>query len=123
MTDSIYQTPGTRVRWGNVREWCLAAFQLDRRRSSEKRNRDLTTHSGCMPLSMIYAETDIEAIETALYLLKYGPSYLCRPTRGNRAAHPSTPVIVALNNRATVLKREADVIPHGDNWIAMKNCE
>lgn len=119
----IYRTPGTRVEWSNVREWCFAAFNLDRRRSSEKRNRDLTTHSGCMPLSMIYAETDLEAIETAVYLLKYGPSYLCRPTRGNRAAHPSTPIIVALSNRAAVLRRQADDIPTGGNWKAMKSGE
>jgi len=118
MTNPVYRTPGTTVTWSSVTEWCLAAMKLDRRRLSQKRNRDLTTHSGCMPLSMIYAETDLEAIETAVFLLKSGPKYLCRPTRGNRAEHPSTPIIVALNNRAAVLRREADVIPEGDNWKA-----
>ena len=121
MTRTIYRTPGTLVTWGNVREWCMAAFKLDRRRSSEKRNRDLKTHAGIMPLSMIYAETDLEAIECAIYLLKQGPSYLCRPERGYRADHPSTPIIVALSNRAAVLRREADVMPTGDNWNAVSN--
>lgn len=123
MKQNVYRTPGTTVTWSSVTDWCLAAMKLDRRRSSRKRNRDLTTHAGIMPLSMIYAETDLEAIECALYLLKRGPSYLCRPERGYRENHPSTPIIVALNNRAAVLRRMADQIPAGDNWKAVNSSE
>lgn len=66
---------------------------------------DPATHSGCMPLPMIYAETDLKVIERALHLLKFGPPPLCRPERGYRADRPSTPVIVAHKNRMAVLKK------------------
>ncbi len=116
MTRISYRTPGTRVWWSSVEEWCTAGIKLSQRRLSHKRNRDLATHSGCMPLTMIYAETDLKVIERALHLLKFGAPPLCRPERGYRADHPSTPVIVALKNRIAVLKKEEDVIPAGDNW-------
>lgn len=120
MTRYIYTTPGTRVRWSNVVEWCAAAWKLNSRRWSRKMRRDLETHAMCMPLDMIKIEDDLEAIESAVWLLKYGPTGLQRPQRGHHGDHPTTAVIVALNNRAAVLRREADVIPQGDNWKAMK---
>ncbi|MEM8976049.1 MAG: hypothetical protein AAGD43_28620 [Pseudomonadota bacterium] len=72
---------------------------------------------------MDYAETDLKVIEQALYLLKFGPSPVCRPEHGYRADHPSTPVIVALKNWMAVLKKEEDMIPAGGNWMAMKTLD
>lgn len=72
-----------------------------------------------MPLAMIAIEDDLEAIEAAIWLLTRGPAYLIRPQRGSRANHPTTPIIVALNNRARILKREVDNMPRGANWTAV----
>ncbi|ATF04065.1 hypothetical protein PhaeoP75_04466 (plasmid) [Phaeobacter gallaeciensis] len=119
MTRYSYRTPGTALWWSNVAEWCACAHRLDQRRSSGKRNCDLETHGGCMPLAMIAIEDDLEAIEAAIWLLTRGPAYLIRPQRGSRADHPTTPIIVALNNRAAILKREADNMPRGANWTAV----
>lgn len=116
-----YRTPGTRVQWSNVAEWCAAAWTLDRRRWSRKARRDLETHAMCMPLAMIKIEVDLEAIEEAVKLLKYGPTGLQRPQRGHRGDHPTTAIIVALNNRAAVLRRQTDDIPTGGNWNAIKS--
>ncbi len=120
MTQYIYTTPGTRVRWSNVAEWCAAAWTLDRRRWSRKARRDLETHAVCMPLAMIKIENDLEAIEEAVKLLKYGPTGLQRPQRGHRGDHPTTAIIVALNNRAAVLKRAADNIPQCEQTVDQK---
>ena len=40
-----YRTPGTKLWWGNVAEWCSCGYVLNRRRLSRKRNRDLETHA------------------------------------------------------------------------------
>lgn len=52
-TITEYRTPGTRLWWSNVREWCDCGYVLNRRRLSHKRNRDLETHGMCMPLDLI----------------------------------------------------------------------
>ncbi|OBY26782.1 hypothetical protein A9D60_17480 [Leisingera sp. JC1] len=73
----------------------------------------------CMPLEMIKIEQDLEAIEIALWLYRKGPTGLQRPQRGKRGDHPSTPIIMALQNRAMMLRRSADEIPQGANWRAV----
>lgn len=60
------RTPGTRLWWSNVREWCDCGYALNRRRLSRKRNRDLETRGMCMPLDLIYRETDLEAVDLVL---------------------------------------------------------
>lgn len=113
-----YTTPGTRLSWSNVSEWVEAARALDRRRCSEARSRALRNHGGVMPREMIQRETDAQAIEAALDLLKYGPPGLARPPKGARGTHPTTPVIMDLMNRLAVLGRDEE-LPRGDNWTAM----
>lgn len=115
-----YRTPGTRLWWSNVQEWCTCAWTLERRRLSAKRNRDIETHAICVPLEMIKIESDLDAIEQAVELYKHGPKGIRRPQRGHRGEHGSTPIIVALQNRAAVLRREADALPKGENWSAVQ---
>lgn len=114
-----YRTPGTRLWWSNVREWCDCGYVLNRRRLSRKRNRDLETHAMCLPLKLIYGEPDLEAIDLAIWFYRQGPIGIRRPQRGARAYHPSTPIFVALNNRRAVLVRDLDAVPEGDNWRAV----
>lgn len=114
-----YRTPGTRLWWSNVAEWCDCAHQLNRRNLSAKRRVDLETHGGCVPLEMIAIEEDLSAIEAAVFLLKYGPIGLRRPQRGERINHATTPVLMALNNRAAILRRKSDHMPPGANWLAV----
>lgn len=118
MTRLLYQAPGTRLWRSNVEEWCDRACQLNRRRLSRKRHRDLETHGMCMPLRMIEIEDDIEAIDRAPWLFTEGPTGLQRPQRGTRGDHPTTPIIMALKYRKALLKREADEIPQGANGRA-----
>ena len=118
MTSPRYTTPGTRVSWGTVSEWIEAAHKINARRLSRHRNRALENHAGALPREVINLETDIEKIQRALHLFKYGPTGLARPTRGHRANHPSTPVIVDLSNRLAVLERSNGMRP-GANWPAV----
>ncbi len=113
-----YRTPGTRLWWSNVREWCECGYVLNRRRLSHKRNRDLETHAMCMPLDMIYRETNLEAVNLAIWFYRHGPIGVRRPQRGARGDHPSTPIFVALMNRRANLVRDQDDIPEGGNWRA-----
>ncbi|MEM1363433.1 MAG: hypothetical protein AAGF94_17265, partial [Pseudomonadota bacterium] len=74
-----YRTPGTRVTWSSIGEWVAAARQIDCRRLSAQRRRALEAHGGCLPRILIDIEADLDAIEEALYLLKYGPTGLGAP--------------------------------------------
>ena len=119
MTQIIeYRTPGTRLWWSNVREWCDCGYVLNRRRLSHKRNRDLETHGTCMPLDLIYRETDLEAVDLAIWFYRHGPIGVRRPQRGHRGDHPSTPIFQALMNRRAILVRDQDGISERDNWQA-----
>ncbi|QDI74478.1 hypothetical protein [Leisingera sp.] len=68
---------------------------------------------------MIEIENNLEAVEDALWLYKRGPTGLQRPQRGKRGEHPTTPIIMALQNRAAILRRAVDDIPQGANWRAV----
>lgn len=114
-----YNTPGTRLWWSTVGEWVDVAQRLDRRRYSSARNRALAAHGGALPRDVILAEQDLEVIESAISLLKYGPRDLARPQRGSRAGHPTTPVLMDLMNRRRDLLGEPDQMLTGDNWRAV----
>ncbi len=118
MTHYQYTTPGTRFTWSDVSEWVDAAYRIDGRRLGAARNRALAAHGAVMPRELINRETDVPSLEAAIHLLKYGPPGLARPSKGARANHPTTPVIMDLMNRLAVLKRR-DQMPAGDNWTAM----
>ena len=77
-----YRTPGTRLWWGSVATWVVAAHRIDRRRFSSARNRALKAHAAALPLELIAEDTDRSALEEAVWLLKYGPPDLRRPQRG-----------------------------------------
>jgi len=113
-----YRTPGTRLWWSNVREWCQCGYTLNRRRLSHKRNHDLETHAMCMPLDLIYRETDLAAVDLVIWFYRQGPIGIRRPQRGHRGDHPFTPIFVAFMNRRAVLMRAHDSISEGDNWRA-----
>ncbi len=72
----------------------------------------------CMPLDLIYTETDLEAVNLAIWFYRHGPIGIRRPQRGARGNHPSTAIFVALMNRRVVLLRAQDNIPKGGNWRA-----
>ncbi len=120
---SVYQftTPGTRIRWYDLREWIIGAYKIDARRWSEARSNALLAHVATLPKSMITEETDIDVIEEAIFLIKHGPKGLARPERGFRKNHPSTPVLMHLLNRKEALIKYAkgDLISSGENRIAV----
>lgn len=114
-----YRTPGTNLWWGSVAAWCRAAHQIDARRASRHRNAALVAHAAALPRALIDIEENAPAIDHGLELLKYGPPSLRRPSRGDRADHPTTAIIMWLANRRAVLARLADDIPEGDNYRAI----
>lgn len=119
MTRYSYRTPGANLWWSDVGEWTSCAMRIDRRRCSAARNAALAAHAAALPRALIDIETDPAAIEAALRLLEYGPPGLARPPRGSRGDHPTTPIIMALRNRAAILRRAAEPMRHGDNWRAV----
>lgn len=123
MTRYAYCTPGTRIWWSSIGAWCAAAHRIDRRRCSRQRSAALEAHAAALPRDLIEIEGDPAAIEAAVELLKHGPPELARPPRGTRASAPHTPRIMWLENRAAALRRHADAIPPGANWLAMHNSE
>lgn len=118
MTHHRYTTPGTRLTWSDASEWVDAAQRIDGRRLSEARNRALAAHGAAMPRELIDRETHVPSLEAAIELLKYGPPGLARPSKGERANHPTTPIIMELMNRLAVLKRR-DEMGTGNNWAAI----
>ena len=86
--------------------------------SPPKCNRDLDTHGVCLPLDLIYRETDIEAVDIAIWFYRHGPIGIRRPQRRHRGDDPSTPIFRALMNRRVTLLSEQDDVPEGDNWRA-----
>lgn len=84
-TITEYRTPGTRLWWSNVRQWCDCGDVQNWRRLSRKRNRDLETRGMCMPLDLIYRETDLEAVDLAIWFYRHGPIGIRRPQRGRRS--------------------------------------
>lgn len=113
-----YQTPGTNLWWSDISTWCQAAHRLDQRRFSSARRRALEHHVTALPLEMIKADANADALRTALELLKHGPRPLSRPQKGYRADAPQTARIMEIQNRLQVLRR-SDGIPEGNNWTAM----
>jgi hypothetical protein len=107
-----YQTPGTRLCWGDLAGWIEIACRIDRRRYSAARSRALEAHASALPLTLIYAEDNADTLAKALDLLKYGPFPLGRPQRGNRKNAPQTPRIMAIANRLAKL-RQTNI---GHNW-------
>ena len=113
-----YRTPETTLWWATVAQWTEAGWRISRRCLSSARIRAMEAHRGCLRRDVIEAETEIEAIDAALYLLIHGPR-VSRPRRGHRAGDPSMPVIVHLSNRRQAFRRGRDEMPAGGNWKAV----
>lgn len=113
-----YRTHGTNLSWSTLGQWIAAAHRLDHRRLSSSRSAALKAHGSSLPREIINAEYEIDVIDQALALLKYGPPCLARPQKGYRADAPQTRIIEDLMNRRAVLEREAEITP-GGNWIAV----
>ena len=112
------RTPGTRLDWHDLAEWMAATHIIGRRRAT-RRVEPWTCHVAALPVAMIARETDADLLRRVRDLFLRGPSGLCQPLRGHRAAAPQTALIVAINNRLAVLEREGDAIEPGPNWVAI----
>ncbi|MCI0731953.1 MAG: hypothetical protein L0332_35235 [Chloroflexi bacterium] len=94
----IITTPGTRLRWGDVRGWLEGWNALgDRRDSSEKYARQ-DAHVAALPMAMVEQEDDASVLYELVEVLER-----TRPPKGGRAGHPTTALLVAANNRLQAL--------------------
>ena len=110
-------TRGTRLKWDTVGGWVDACYTLKARKICAQLNSAIRWHQRALPTAMIERETDARSLQAALHLLMHD-NHFRRPARGHRASCPTTTIIKAIKNRLMMLKREDDIIPAGDNWIA-----
>lgn len=112
------RTPGTRLEWHDLAGWMEATRAIARRRAT-RRVEPWTRHVAVLPVALIEREADDALLRQVRDLFLRGPSGLCQPLRGHRADAPQTALIVAINDRLTVLERARDEIEPGPNWLAM----
>jgi hypothetical protein len=93
-------TPGTRLRWRNLREWLICAEEIAYRRSrlcSSANHRATEAHLRVLPRGYIEQETDQVVLRAALaHFTEWQRKSL---PRGSRAGHPVARAIVLLNNQ------------------------
>ena len=91
-----------------IKEWLVAAFKIERRRSNTAKYAAYAGHLRAFPLDEIDVELDPSVLEHVGALLKGPPDHystgFARPHRGARGDAPQTPIIVALANRVSDLK-------------------
>lgn len=93
-------TPETRLTWSCLREWLIAWNKLQRRAHSTLRYQQEAEHIRVLPLEMIEAEDD-EAVLYAFLDAMHQDDAI--PPRGMRRKHPTTPLVIAANNRLAQL--------------------
>lgn len=93
-------TPETRLAWCNLSEWIEAWNKLQNRAHSTLRYQQEAEHIRILPLEMIAAEGCEAVLYTFLEVLNQDDAL---PPRGMRHKHPTTPLVVAANNRLTQL--------------------
>lgn len=93
-------TPETRLAWCNLSEWIEAWNKLQNRAHSTLRYQQEAEHVRILPLEMIAAEGCEAVLYTFLEALNQHDGI---PPRGMRHKHPTTPLIVAANNRLAQL--------------------
>ena len=99
----VMTTPGARLSWRNLEEWIEAWEQLQGRRHSTVRYQQESDHKRALPAAMVSQETDPAVLYAFLDLMHQAN---VRPPKGMREAHPTTPHVVAANNRLAQLGAE-----------------
>lgn len=93
-------TPGTRLSWSCLWEWLVAWNKLQDRSHSSLRYQQESAHIRVLPPEMVEAETDEAVLYGFLDALNQDDAI---PPRGMRQKHPTTPLIIAANNRLAEL--------------------
>ncbi len=124
----VYRTPGTRLTWANLSDWCAVAGVLSERRDVDGDNQMArAAHVEALPLALVAGCDDVDALATLLWWLIESPpsKHIVRPLRGHRADAPHTPLIMAAKNRLAQLARAADTatMPIGHNRRAVIDAE
>ncbi|MCI0395984.1 MAG: hypothetical protein L0332_27065 [Chloroflexi bacterium] len=89
-------TPYTRLAWSSLSGWLSAWGRLQRRPHSSDRYWKEDEHIRALPIEMIAAETDKQALYDFLEVMDSGNA---RQPKGMRDEDPATPLVVAANNR------------------------
>ena len=99
-------------RW-RITDWSLAgwasyAWEIERARGGAPTNRRVDRHLGLFPFDRVRDELNRSALESVQRLIKQSSdARFGRPSRGWRAKHPTTPILIAVNNRLDQLDRLA----------------
>ena len=96
----VLTTPETRLTWSCLREWLITWNKLQNRAHSTLRYQQETEHLRVLPTEMIEAEDDEAVLYGFLDALNQDDAL---PPRGMRQKHPTTPLVVAANNRLAEL--------------------
>ncbi len=93
-------TPETRLTWSSLREWLVTWNKLQNRAHSTLRYQQEAEHLRFLPTEMIEAEDDEAVLYAFLDALNQDDAL---PPRGMRQKHPTTPLVIAANNRLAQL--------------------
>ena len=93
-------TPETRLTWSNLSQWLAAWNKLQNRAHATLRYQQEAEHLRVLPVEMITAEDDEGVLYQFLDALNQDDAL---PPHGMRQKHPTTPLVVAANNRLTQL--------------------
>ncbi len=96
----VLTTPETRLTWSCLAEWLITWNKLQNRAHSTLRYQQEAEHVRVLPLEMIEAEGDETVLYAFLDALNQDDAL---PPRGMRQKHPTTPLVVAANNRLAEL--------------------
>ena len=94
-------TPETRLNWSSLSEWLIAWHKLQNRAHSTLRYQQEAEHIRVLPVEMIEAEADTAVLYGFLDALNQDDAI---PSRGMRQKHPTTPLVIAANNRLAELR-------------------
>lgn len=93
-------TPETRLNWSSLSEWLLGWHKLQNRAHSTLRYQQEAEHLRVLPLEMVEAEANTAVLYGFLDALHQDDAL---PPRGMRQKHPTTPLVIAANNRLAQL--------------------
>ncbi|HEX2255636.1 MAG TPA: hypothetical protein VHG92_02855 [Afifellaceae bacterium] len=109
------RTPGTALAFHDLRSWIVAAIELDARRCSSLRYRQIEAHWQALPLDMVKLSDDRPALERLLALIGLGNVAWSKPGRGDRGGTKWERVNMAARNRLWQLARAEDLPMTGHN--------
>lgn len=106
--------PWHRTDW-TVEDWIDYAWQIDRRRCGRPRVEAARRHIARFPADRLRVEIDRNVLDALLnMILNCHPNTFGRPSRGYRAGHWTTPVVMDANNQLFKLNR----IGQSNSWAA-----